>query len=256
MYCFVLFETISPYQFDVYYRNIMKNMPSAEAKQLYLIIESLLKDAYGESTFQQYLKPVDELVCTILSQATSDGNRDLGFNALRARYASWEAVIAAPMLEVRDTIRSAGLANMKAPRIQNALRTVRDRRGEITLDFLADMPLQDALDWLVEIDGVGPKTAAIIMLFAFNRPAFPVDTHVHRMAKRLGLIGEKVSAEKAHKILIHIGPPRTYYAFHLNTIRHGRQVCVARKPKCGQCVLQAHCRYFAAQDAAQGGGVK
>lgn len=214
--------------------------------QKYNDIHQTLLAAYGEPAWRQHLPPVDELVSTILSQSTSDTNRDKGFYALKARYPDWESVMNAPEAEVIATIRPAGLANQKGPRIQKALRYVMDDQGEISLDFLEDLSLDEAKSWLTAIKGIGPKTAAIILLFAFNRPAFPVDTHVHRLTRRLGLIGPKVSAEKAHPILENIGDPDTFYPFHLNIIRHGREVCIARKPKCEICPLQAYCDYYEA----------
>lgn len=213
-------------------------------KKLYDIVFALLEEAYGRPEWRQHLPPVDELVNTILSQNTSDVNRDRAFLALKERYPSWEAVMNAPEPDVRETIRSAGLANQKAPRIQNALRHIQQERGELTLDFLDDMTLDEARQWLVDIKGVGPKTAAIVLLFAFGRPAFPVDTHVHRVTRRLGLIGVNVTAEKAHGILENMGDPDTFYSFHLNLIRHGRQVCAARNPKCDVCPLKEHCFYY------------
>jgi endonuclease-3 len=213
-------------------------------QEQYDIVYNSLKEKYGEPTWRQYLPPVDELVCTILSQSTSDGNRDKGFYALKAQYPDWESVMDAPEADVIAAIRPAGLANQKGPRIQAALRTVYEDQGEISLDFLNDLSLDEAKQWLVGIKGVGPKTAAIILLFAFNRPAFPVDTHVHRISKRLGLIGPKVTADKAHKILENAGRPETYYAMHLNLIRHGRETCTARNPKCDDCVLQNICNFY------------
>jgi endonuclease-3 len=217
----------------------------ARLKEKYRTIYRLLLEEYGEPEWRQHLPPVDELVSTILSQSTSDTNRDKGFYALKDKYPDWASVMEAPEEEVRDTIRSAGLANQKAPRIQAALRHIVDERGALSLDFLADMPLEDALDWLMAIKGVGRKTASIVMLFAFGRPAFPVDTHVHRLTGRLGLIGPKVTADKAHRILENMGQADSFYAFHLNLIRHGREVCIARNPRCDQCILQAHCDYYA-----------
>jgi endonuclease-3 len=210
----------------------------------YQRIYELLKREYGEPEWRQHLPPVDELVSTILSQSTSDSNRDKGFYALKERYPNWELVIDAPVEDIRDTIRTAGLANQKAPRIQNALRRVREESGEISLDFLNDMSHDEAMAWLVALPGVGPKTASIVLLFAFGRPAFPVDTHVHRLTKRLGLIGPKVSANKAHGLLESMGDADTYYAYHLNLIRHGRQVCQARNPRCAECFLQKECDYY------------
>ena len=137
-------------------------------------------------------------------------------------------------------------ANQKGPRIQAALHHVKTEQGDISLDFLAERPLDEAKAWLTNIKGVGPKTAAIILLFAFGRPAFPVDTHVHRVTRRLGLIGPKVTADKAHPILENIGSPDTFYPLHLNLIRHGREVCLARKPKCEVCPLRSYCDYYQA----------
>lgn len=213
-------------------------------KEKYERIYDLLLEEYGEPQWRQHLPPVDELVSTILSQSTSDTNRDKGFYALKERYPDWESVMNAPESEVRDTIRPAGLANQKAPRIQAALRRIVQEKGELSLDFLQEMPVDEAMDWLMEMKGVGRKTASIVMLFAFGRPAFPVDTHVHRLSGRLGLIRPKVTADKAHEILENIGEAKTYYPFHLNLIRHGREVCTARNPNCAVCVLKAHCDYY------------
>ncbi len=210
----------------------------------YDIVDNRLKRKYGEPAWRQHLPPVDELVSTILSQSTSDANRDKGFYALKERYADWESVMHAPAADIIETIRPAGLANQKGPRIQAALRTIYVQRGELSLDFLNDLSLEEAKSWLVNINGVGPKTAAIILLFAFNRPAFPVDTHVHRITQRLGLIGPKVTADKAHDLLENGTRPDTFYAMHLNLIRHGRETCTARQPKCAACVLQDVCAYF------------
>jgi endonuclease-3 len=213
----------------------------------YKTIYRKLAQTYGEPVWKQHRPPVDELVCTILSQATSDVNRDKGFSALVARYPDWEQVMKAPEADVIDTIRPAGLANQKGPRIQAALRTIYEAQGEIELDFLAGLPLQEATQWLTRIQGVGPKTAAIVLLFAFGRPAFPVDTHVHRITRRVGLIGPKVTADKAHNILHNIGSPETFYPIHLNLIRHGREICQARNPKCEHCSIQSCCDYYQAE---------
>ena len=221
------------------------NMASDQAlRQKYTAVYQQLADNYGQPQWRRHLPPVDELVSTILSQSTSDGNRDKGFYALKARYAGWESVMNAPEADVIATIRPAGLANQKGPRIQAALRYVYEARGEISLDFLAEMPLAAARDWLTAINGVGRKTAAIILLFAFDRPAFPVDTHVHRITGRLGLIGAKVTADKAHDILEALGEPESFYSMHLNLIRHGRETCHARNPQCQICVLQTECAYY------------
>lgn len=204
----------------------------------------MLADTYGVPLWRQHLPPVDELVSTILSQNTSDTNRDRAFDQLRARFPSWEAVRDADPAAVIEAIRPAGLANQKGPRIQAALSHLTETQGRITLDHLEQMPVEDAKAWLTAIDGIGPKTAAIILLFALNKPAFPVDTHVHRVSKRLGLIGPKTGREQAHIELERVVPEADYYAFHLQLIQHGRELCHARNPKCALCPLQAECEYF------------
>jgi endonuclease-3 len=213
-------------------------------------VAAALSKQYGQPTWRQHLPPVDELVSTILSQSTTDGNRDKGFDALKVRYPTWEAVRDAPREDVVETIRPAGLANQKGPRIQAALRLITERVGSLSLDHLDDLSMDEARAWLTSIHGVGPKTAAIILCFAFGRPAFPVDTHVYRVSRRLGLIGPKVTAEQAHPILEEIVPPDDCYAFHLQMIQHGREVCHARGPECERCVLRADCEYFKAIHAA------
>lgn len=212
----------------------------------YAHIAELLEEMYGYPEWRQHLAPVDELVSTILSQSTTDSNRDMAFYALKGRFDDWEAVRDAPVDEIIDTIRPAGLANQKGPRIQEALRFVTAERGELSLDFVADLDVEEAKQWLTQMAGIGPKTAAIILLFAFNKPAFPVDTHVHRVTKRLGLIDPKTSAERAHIELEAVVPPADYYPAHLNIIRHGREVCQARRPRCEECPLTAYCEYFQA----------
>lgn len=213
-------------------------------QEKYKIIARLLIQAYGYPEWRQHLPPVDELVCTILSQATSDINRDKGFEGLKAKFSDWESVRDAPVEEIRKAIHSAGLSNMKAPRIKQALEYITDSVGEINLDFLEEMDVKAAREWLTEIEGIGLKTASIIMLFCYNKPAFPVDTHVHRVMRRLGLIDEKTDATKAHYLMEQIAPPNNYYADHLNIIRHGREVCKAQRPRCEQCFLRPYCNYY------------
>lgn len=216
----------------------------AQGRAKYPPAAAALRELYGVPEWRQFLPPLDELVSTILSQSTSDTNRDKGFHALKERFPTWEAVRDAPLDDVIATIRPAGLANQKAPRIQEVLARISAEHGALSIDFLADLPLEEARNWLTSLNGIGPKTAAIILLFAFNRPAFPVDTHVHRLSKRIGFIGPHINAEKAHAIMEQIVPERDYYVFHLNLIEHGRTLCHARNPKCALCPLQAHCAYY------------
>lgn len=210
----------------------------------YAPVSRLLRELYGFPEWRQWLPPLDELIDCILSQSTSDTNRDRAFYALKERFASWEAVRDAPVEAVIETIRPAGLANQKGPRIQNVLHTITEQRGELAIDFLNDLSLDDARAWLTSLDGVGPKTAAIVLCFGFNRPAFPVDTHVHRVGQRIGFLPEGISAEKAHPVMEAIVPPKDYYAFHLNLIQHGREICKARRPECERCPLTAYCDYY------------
>lgn len=212
-------------------------------------IEHRLVEAYGKPENTRDEDPVAQLVNTILSQNTNDTNRDLAFRRLRDRLPTWEEVRDADTEVVVDAIRPAGLANMKGPRIQGALRYITEHLGELSLAPLADWPVDEAKEWLSEIKGVGPKTAAIVLLFSFGKPAFPVDTHVHRVTKRLGLIGPKVSREKAHEVLEGLVDPEDYYSFHLNLIHHGRQICVSRDPHCWECFLRDLCDYYQAQQA-------
>jgi endonuclease-3 len=208
-----------------------------------LHIHNLLLDEYGDHPWQPS-DPVGSLVNTILSQNTNDVNRDRAFEQLKEQFPTWEEVRDAELDELVEAIRPAGLGPTKAPRIQEALRRITAERGEISLDFVADLPLEEARAWLLGIPGVGPKTAAIVLLFALGKPAFPVDTHVHRVTRRLGLIPEKTSREKAHDLLEALAPPDIYYPFHLNVIAHGRAVCHARGPECARCVLQDTCAYY------------
>lgn len=203
-----------------------------------------LLDAYGDRHWQPG-DPVATLVSTIISQNTNDTNRDRAFERLQERLPTWEGVRDAPEEAVVEAIRPAGLGPTKAPRIQGALRRVTERAGEVSLDFLRTMPTEEAREWLTELPGVGPKTAAIVLCFALGKPAFPVDTHVHRVTGRLGLIPEGTSREKAHPVLEDIVPEDIYYAFHLNLIAHGRAVCHSRNPECERCVVRANCDYYA-----------
>jgi endonuclease III len=206
-------------------------------------IHKTLIEAFGEPIWRTPLPAIDELVSTILSQNTNDINRDRGFNALRAKFPTWETVRDANAQDVIEAIRPAGLANQKGPRIQQVLRAITEERGSLNLDFLAGLPLEEARAWLTKFNGVGPKTAAIVLCFSLNMPAFPVDTHIYRVSGRIGLRPEKMTVEQAHPHLESVFPPETYYAAHLNLIRLGREVCGARKPNCPQCPIRKLCDY-------------
>jgi endonuclease-3 len=207
-------------------------------------IHKVLLKAYGSPTWRPHLSPVEELVSTILSQNTNDKNRDIAYDSLRNRFPGWEEVRDAPEEQIIKVIKTAGLANQKGPAIQNALRIITEERGIIELDFLKKMSSQKAIDWLVRLKGVGPKTASIVLLFSLGMPAFPVDTHVYRVTGRLGIRPEKMTAEKAHVYLAEIFPEDTYYPVHLNFIRLGREICQARSPRCPLCPLKSICAYY------------
>jgi len=206
--------------------------------------------AYGAPTWRPAYPPMDELILTILSQNTSDINSGRAFAALKTRYPTWPAVMAAPVAELAETIHSGGLAQQKAPRIQAALRRIQAARGEFALDFLADLPVDEATRWLTALDGIGHKTASIVLLFCFNRAAFPVDTHVGRVTRRLGLAGPKDSEAKIKGLWEALAPAEWFYPLHLNLIRHGREACHAQRPTCDHCILRDICR-FAAQTGGQ-----
>jgi endonuclease III len=217
-----------------------RRVAARRAKRVY---EALLK-LYGQPVWHNPLPAIDELVSTILSQNTNDVNRDRAFKGLRAHFPTWEAVRDAPEVELIDAIRPAGLANQKGPRIQAVLRAITAERGVLDLEFLRELPVDEARAWLTKFKGVGPKTAAIVLLFSLGRPAFPVDTHVHRVTGRLGLRPEKLSADDSHAYFEGLLPPESYYAAHLNLIRHGREVCHALRPECGRCVLRTMCGFY------------
>lgn len=222
-----------------------------DAKIKSLEVHQRLVQLFGERPKKRHLDPIAQLVSTILSQNTNDVLRDKAFHALRQRFPTWEQVRDAPVEEVIEAIRIAGLSEQKAPRIQQALQHISVERGELNLDFLRQMQVSEAKQWLTAMNGIGPKTAAIILLFSFHMPAFPVDTHIHRVSKRLGLIPANTSREKAHELLEALLPPEVYYTFHLNVIRHGREVCQARRPRCEQCVLRDLCKYYQNQNSVQ-----
>jgi endonuclease-3 len=207
-------------------------------------VHGRLLEFFDSPEWSSQVAPLDVLVNTVLSQNTNDQNRDRAYAALRRRFTTWEAVRDAPEAEVIEAIRPAGLANQKGPRIQQILREITQERGSLDLDFLNGMSAQEARDWLLKFKGVGPKTAAIVLLFSLDKPAFPVDTHVFRVSGRLGLRPSKMSVEQAHIFLEQLFPPDAYAAAHLNLIRLGREICFARRPDCMACPVNDLCVYY------------
>jgi endonuclease-3 len=198
-----------------------------------------LRAAYGKPIENPHRAPVDELILTVLSQNTNDRNRDVAYARLTARFDSWDAVRNAPVQEVEDAIRPGGLAPTKAVRIKRIL----DALGDDDLSGLADEPLAEARERLCELPGVGRKTAACVLMFAFGRPDIPVDTHVYRVGTRLGLFRPGASLEEAHDELLRLVDPEDAHEFHVSLIRHGRRTCHARNPRCEECVLLRLCPY-------------
>ena len=218
--------------------------PDSAYEQRIREIRQRLSDAFGKPEWRPALAPVDELVSTILSQNTNDVNRDAAFEQLKATFPDWEAVMDAPTDEVVEAIRTAGLANQKGPRIQGALQDIAEvTGGELRLDFLKEMEREKARKWLMDVKGVGPKTAAIVLLFSLGIPAFPVDTHIYRVTGRIGIRPEDLSVEKAHTYLEEHIPEEAFYDLHLNLIRLGRRVCGARKWHCYRCPVEEFCEF-------------
>ncbi|BCL79849.1 endonuclease III [Ktedonobacteria bacterium brp13] len=223
-------------------------IPSTHLTNVY----NLLIDTYGEMHNDPDYDPLGGLVGTILSQHTSDINSGRAYRKLVDTYSTWEEVRDAPTELVADAIRSGGLANVKAPRIQDVLYTLTENQkaqgGNKTLtEYLSDeldqLTPEEGWRYLQKLPGVGPKTAACVMLFNLGRNVMPIDTHVWRTSKRLGLIGPKINANQAHTVFAKIAPPDWVYALHVGLIRHGRQICHAQHPKCGECPLYTECAY-------------
>jgi endonuclease-3 len=216
-----------------------------ELREKFDEIERLLDVTYGPRVLRESGDPISELIGTILSQNTSDVNTARSMAGLREEFPTWEEVRTAPVEDIVDAIRIGGLANRKAPRIQAVIDTVIERRGDTDLTFLADMPLPEAQQWLTSMNGIGPKTAACVLLFSLGMPAMPVDTHVHRVMLRLGVVPPRTSPEGTERVLEDlIGPePQRVYAVHVETISHGRQICKALRPKCDICPLKELCDY-------------
>jgi endonuclease-3 len=227
-----------------------------------------LAERYGRPGWERRLDPTSELILTILTQNSADVNAEVAFEALRTAYPSdrpaeshrpgsgwggvglsaapppdWERVEFAPLPELTNVIRPGGLANQKAPRLQSTLRRVREERGDYSLEFLGDMPALEARAWLTGIDGIGKKTASVLLLFCFGQPLLPIDRHVDRVMRRVGLLPPKVSIEDAHDLVLGMFEPDQMYEAHVNLIQHGRKVCHAQRPEHEICPLGERCRF-------------
>ncbi len=205
-------------------------------------VRDRLREMYGRPVNEPHREPIAELVRTVLSQHTSDGNRDRAFAGLQARFPTWDEVRDAPVTEVEEAIRSGGLAKQKAPRIQAILEQLGDPPD---LTWTETAPREESLAYLTSLPGVGRKTAACMLIFTWDLPEIPVDVHVYRVGGRLGLFPAKASFELAHDEMLAIVDPEDAYEFHMNLIRHGREVC-RPKPRCGECALRRMCPWYRA----------
>ena len=203
-----------------------------------------LKAVYGVPQCEPDLDPLDVLIQTILSQSTTNVNSHRAFESLKLRFLNWESARRARVTSIETAIKSGGLARQKSIRIKQLLNEIYERRGSLDLTFLATAPIEEAVEFLSSFKGVGPKTVACTLLFACNRPIFPIDTHIFRIARRLALIPEKCSDEEAHRLMTAMIPDGRFYEIHVNIIRHGRKVCRPQNPLCQQCCLVEYCHYY------------
>jgi len=214
-----------------------------DGQQVPYIIQNL-RAVYGVPRRERNLDPLDCLIETILSQSTSNQNSNRAYANLKARFPTWEQARRARPSSIEAAIRAGGLARQKSIRIKNLLNEIYKRRGSLDLSFLRTIRLDDAVDFLTSFKGVGPKTAACTLLFACHRPIFPIDVHIFRIARRLGLLPEKCSDEQAHQIMAGTIPASRYYQAHINLIKHGRQICRPSNPRCEDCCLVDYCLYY------------
>ena len=223
--------------------------PIAKTKLAY----EVLNEHYGVQDVYGRADPMHELIGTILSHRTTHANEVTAYRTLRERFPTWVAVRDAPLPDLIDAIRTANYPEVKASYIKNLLTVLIAERGEANIDFLRDLSTEEAMTWLTNLPGIGPKTATLLLLFTFQKPVLPVDTHVHRVTQRIGVIGPKVSAEKAHTLLLSYLPAdaKTLFNFHKHFYWHGQRVCTWYDPKCNQCVLRDGCDFYHTGRTAQ-----
>lgn len=202
-------------------------------------------EAYGIRPWYRRRNPMHELISTILSHRTNGANEDKAFDQMWARFGSWQAIADAPAEAIAQEIAPANYPEVKAPRIKAVLQRIIAERGEPSIEFLEDMPIDEAMAWLTALPGVGPKTATLVLLFCFHKPVLPVDTHVHRVSGRIGLIGPRATADQAHDILLAMLPhdATLLWNFHHNMLKHGQRICIWGNPRCEKCVLRQMCDY-------------
>ena len=222
----------------------MEPTTKPEVPESFPYIIQNLRAVYGVPQREPGLDPLDALIQTILSQSTTNINSHRAFESLRRRFPAWELARRARAASIEAAIKSGGLARQKSVRIKSLLNEIYDRRGSLDLSFLKAAPLDEAVEFLSSFKGVGPKTVACTLLFACDRPIFPIDTHIFRIARRLGLIPEKCSDEQAHRLMTAMMPEGRFYEIHVNMIRHGRRVCRPQNPRCDECCLVEYCGYY------------
>ena len=222
----------------------MEEKEIAVARESVPYIIQNLKSVYGIPVPDQGQDPLDVLIQTILSQSTTNINSHRAFESLKRRFPNWDRMRRARVSSIEAAIRSGGLARQKSVRMKKLLNDIFDRCGSLDLSFLSTIPLEEAKQFLASFKGVGPKTVACTLLFACNRPVFPIDTHIFRIARRLALIPAKCSDQQAHDLMTGLLPEDRFYEIHVNMIRHGRRICRPAVPLCEQCCLVDYCRYY------------
>lgn len=215
----------------------------SEKKRQVKFISQNLEATYGIPGNVSFDDPLDELISTILSQSTTNINSHRAFENLKKKFPDWESVRKARLSSIAAAIKSGGLANVKSVVIKNVLNEILLRRGNLDLSFLKTIPVGDARQFLVSLKGIGPKTAACVLLFSCHRPLFPMDTHIFRITRRVGLLPEKINDEQAHELMECLIPPGKHYSLHVNLIVHGRRICKPRNPKCEECSVIEQCEY-------------
>jgi endonuclease-3 len=219
-----------------------RHKPQSEESVPYVLQN--LRAVYGIPRNKPGLDPLDVLIETILSQSTTNVNSRRTFDNLKKRFPDWESARRARVASIENTIREGGLAKQKSARIKKLLNDIHEQVGSLDLSFLNTCPLDEAKAFLSGLKGVGPKTVACTLLFACNRPVFPIDVHIFRIARRLALIPQKCSDEQAHRLMEQLIPPGRYYEAHINMIRHGRKICRPREPRCEECCIVDYCEYY------------
>ena len=215
-------------------------------------IIKILESRYGIPKKNGFREPLDETIFTILSQNTNDRNRDRAWTEIKKEYRGWTDVLDGGAERLKNTIRVAGLAEQKSRNIINILSELEQKYHALTLKFLSRYSNEDARKFLLSFRGIGEKTAACVMLFSLGKPAFPVDTHIFRVAKRLGLFPAKSTREKAHYLMEAIVPEKKYHSFHINLIKHGRMTCHPRSPECAICPVRKYCEFFNSRNSKKG----